>query len=180
MNDKKAKREKITTTIVNIVFVVSLLSAIILPIPLVVASNNNVGIKGSPFCYMTPEFVVRLVCGAPDEIEEDILTPEKYLTYYNKKIFSHDATVTYTFDGLSGLIGVRAELTVPKGESETICNDIREKMCETYSKSESFFEEENGRFGRHNGSAGDFAWGTDEVAISFSDDKVIINAYVLM
>lgn len=179
MNDKKAKKEKITTTIVNIVFVVSLLSAIILPVTLANASEKKVGIKGTPFNYTTPEIIVRLVSGSPDKIEEDGHTPRKYLTYYNQKVFSYDATVTYTF--FHGLIGVKAELTVPEGEAETICNDIREKMRETYSKSESFFEEENGRFGRYNGAAGDFGeWTTDEVIISFSDDKVIIDAYVLM
>ena len=86
MNDKKAKKEKIATTIVNIAFVSMLLIVLILP-AIFAYPEKNVGIKGSSFMYGTPPFIVKLVCGVPDETKKHDDFAEETLTYYNKKIF---------------------------------------------------------------------------------------------
>ena len=183
MNDKKAKREKIITIIVNISFATMILSLLILPVALPIVRSfpeKNVGIDGCPFMYSTSTQIVKLIYGAPDEAKEFDSFAEETLTYYNKKIFSYEATVKLYFK-VNQLREVRAELTVPEGEAEEICNDIREKIRKTYAKSENFFEDEKGNFGRRNVAGNwDYAFGEDNIYVKISDDKVIINAYVLM
>ena len=50
-------------------------------------------------------------------------------------------------------------------------------MRETYSKSNNFFENEDGRFGRNNvGDYMDYEFGVDLVSVTLSDDKVNIYA----
>ncbi|MBO5055758.1 MAG: hypothetical protein J6C64_05310 [Lachnospiraceae bacterium] len=100
---------------------------------------NEAGIEGNSIHFKTPGFMIRIMCGSPDDILQDNETGIKKYTYNNQTLFGQQGSISYQC-----LLGVNeVQVTIPAEEQsgEQIFRYISEYMCEVYSKKKGYWNE---------------------------------------
>ncbi len=104
-------------------------------------SVYEVGIEGNAVHFKTPGFLVKLMCGEPDEEKEySETTGAREYIYNDQTLFGRQGSISYYC--LYGVNHVYMEIPVEEPQTgQELFYDISAYMCEVYSRKAGYYDQ---------------------------------------